>query len=126
MDWQHQVATFMREVKGLDLPTKPIIPGPLHRDLCKALMHEELAELCAALDTGDMTEVADGLADLLYVTLYTANACGLHMDPIFMEVQRSNMAKKGGAKREDGKQLKPADWAPPDIANIVRAQQGLS
>lgn len=125
MDWQHQVATFMREVKGLDLPTKPIIPGPLHRDLCKALMHEELAELCAALDAGDIVETADGLADLLYVVLYTANACGLHMDPIFMEVQRSNMAKKGGAKREDGKQLKPADWVPPNLASIVRAQQGL-
>lgn len=126
MDWQHQVATFMREVKGLDLPTKPIIPGPLHRDLCKALMHEELAELCAALDAGDIVETADGLADLLYVVLYTANACGLHMDPIFMEVQRSNMSKLGAGKASNGKQLKGDNYSPPDLASIVRAQQGLS
>lgn len=122
MDWQHQVATFMREVKGLDLPTKPTHPSYLVKELCIALIVEEYAELVKAMNRNDMTEVADGIADLMYVTLYTANAYGLIMEPIFAEVQRSNMAKKGGPTRSDGKLLKPADWTPPDIASIVRAQ----
>lgn len=126
MDWQHQVATFMREVKNLELPTRPIICAPLIRELCKVLMKEELAELVKAMDEEDMVEIADGIADLLYVTLHTANCYGLHVDPIFMEVQRSNMTKKGGPTRSDGKQLKPDSYSPPSIARIIKAQQGLS
>lgn len=124
MDWQHQVATFMREVKGLDLPSKPIVPAPLIKELCIALIVEEYGELVKAIVADDIVEIADGIADLLYVTLYTANAYGLKMEPIFMEVQRSNMSKKGGPKREDGKQLKGASYSPPDLASIIRAQKG--
>lgn len=126
MDWQHQVATFMREVKHLDLPSRPTIPSLMFKELCKSLMNEELDELCGAINRDDMVEVADGIADLLYVTLYTANAYGLIVEPIFAEVQRSNMTKRGGPTRSDGKQLKPADWSPPDIESIVQAQRGLA
>lgn len=125
MDWQHQVATFMREVKGLDLPTKPMYPNYLVIDLCKALMQEELGELTTAMDEGRLVEVADGIADLLYVTLYTANAYGLIVEPIFAEVQRSNMTKKGGPIRSDGKQLKGTSYSPPNIEALVQAQRGL-
>lgn len=124
MDWQHQVATFMRDVKGLDLPAKPTYPSPLVVKLCKALMTEELGELTTAMDNDNLVEVADGIADLIYVALYTANAYGLKMEPIFSEVQRSNMTKKGGPIRSDGKQLKPETYSPPDIASLVRAQRG--
>lgn len=124
MDWQHQVATFMREVKGLDLPTRPTHPPLLTLDLCKALMTEELGELTTAMYDDNMVEIADGIADLIYVALYTANVYGLKMEPIFTEVQRSNMTKKGGAKRPDGKQLKPDTYEPPNLRAIIEAQQG--
>lgn len=125
MDWQHQVATFMREVKGLDLPTRPIVADFLTGSLCIALMQEELGEVVEAMQEPSLEHIAKELADLLYVTLYTANAYGLIIEPIFAEVQRSNMTKLGAGKAENGKQLKGKDYSPPDIASIVRAQQGL-
>lgn len=123
MNWQHQVRLFMTEVKELELPNQPMIQAPLIRELCKALCYEEFQELVVALTEEDIVEIADAIADLIYVALYTANAYGLYMEPIFQEVQRSNMAKKGGPKAANGKQQKPEGWAPPDIASIVKAQQ---
>lgn len=124
MDWQYLVRLFMTDVKGLTLPRQPTIPDdPATPALCSSLMFEELNELQMAMNEEDMVEIADGIADLLYVTLYTANAYGIYIDPIFKEVQRSNMTKVGGLKREDGKQLKPAGYEPPNIEPLLRAQQ---
>lgn len=121
-DWQHQVRLFMTEVKELELPRQPFIASPLIKELCKALCTEECSELVQALEAEDIVEIADGIADLIYVALYTANAYGLYLDPIFQEVQRSNMTKKGGSKREDGKQLKGQDYSPPNIEALIKAQ----
>lgn len=121
-NWQQDVATFMTEIKGLELPERPSIPNDDIRSLCMALIDEESDELYHAGLAQDLVEVADAIADLLYVTLYTANAYGLDMAPIFAEVQRSNMTKKGGAKREDGKQLKGPGYEPPNLKTIVESQ----
>lgn len=124
-DWQQDVAQFMIEVKELDLPRQPVDAAqqpPLIRNLCKSLMYEELNELEVAINQGDLVSIADGIADLIYVALYTANAYGLWMEPIFAEVQRSNMTKKGGPMRPDGKQLKPPGYEPPDLKTIVEGQ----
>ena len=45
------------------------------------------------------------------------------MRPIWNLIHKSNMAKKGGGKRGDGKSLKPKGWEPPDIASEIRRQQ---
>jgi predicted HAD superfamily Cof-like phosphohydrolase len=124
MDWQQQVKQFMVEIKGLELPRQPTVAiDHLTRALCRALMIEELEELKQAMEEEDIVEIADGIADLIYVALYTANAYGILMEPVFKEVQRSNMAKKGGPKAANGKQQKPEGWTPPDIASIIKAQQ---
>lgn len=120
---QAKVRQFMQEVKSLDLPTKPGTPAFLMQSLCMSMMTEELGELAGAMTDNNMVEIADGLADLLYVVYYTANCYGLDMEPIFSEVHRSNMTKKGGAKRQDGKQLKGPDYSPPDLASILEAQR---
>ena len=88
-------------------------------DLRLKLIKEELAELEAAMAEGDLIGIADGLADLLYVVYGTAVSYGMDIRPIFDEVHRSNMAKVGGAKREDGKVLKPDGWAAPNLAPIL-------
>ena len=88
-------------------------------DLRLKLIKEELAELEAAMVEGDLIGIADGLADLLYVVYGTAASYGMDIRPIFDEVHRSNMAKVGGAKREDGKVLKPDGWAAPNLAPIL-------
>lgn len=65
--------------------------------------------------------VADGCADLLYVTYGTAVACGFDLEPICDLVHAANMAKVGGPV-VNGKQLKPAGWQPPDVASELRRQ----
>lgn len=68
-------------------------------------------------------DVIDGYCDLLYVVFGSAVTDGIDLDPFFAEVHRANMEKATGPKREDGKQLKPEDWKPPDIeGQLARAQ----
>lgn len=88
-----------------------------------ALINEETAELYVAMHMNDLINIADGLADLLYVVLGTAVEYGIDIEPIFNEVHRSNMSKVGGIKREDGKLLKPSTYSPPDIESCLNAQK---
>jgi NTP pyrophosphatase (non-canonical NTP hydrolase) len=130
MQEQAAVARFMRDVKGLELPERPTLTTVEIRRLCDSLIREEAEETSVALrlapaseDPVDaLVEIADGLADTLYVVLYTANALGIDLEPIFNEVQRSNMTKLGGEKRTDGKQLKPASYEPPKLRPLIEAQ----
>lgn len=58
------------------------------------IMREEFNELITGLEAGDLTEIADGAADLLYTVLGTMVACGISLSPIFQEVHASNMTKE--------------------------------
>lgn len=105
---------------GAFIGTRPhAIPPADRRQLRIDLMREELQELIDAIDAGDVVGVADGCADLVVVTLGTAIEYGFDFDAVWNEVHRTNMAKIGGPIREDGKQLKPDGWTPPDIKAIV-------
>ena len=112
------------------------------------LMVEELGETLEAAAKGDVVEVADGLADLAYVTAGTAIEWGIPLVPVLDEVHASNMAKFppclecdglglvilsseerycavcGGRGRlrvldENGKVKKPEGWEPPDVARVL-------
>lgn len=114
------------------------------RNLRARLMLEELGETLIALRDGNRVELADGLADLVYVTVGTAITFGIPFNEVWREVHRSNMAKFppcprcGGngrlelwecetcagrgtqlVRRADGKVLKPETWTPPDIAGVL-------
>jgi predicted HAD superfamily Cof-like phosphohydrolase len=80
----------------------------------------------AILGPVDLVEIADGLADLDYVVEGTRLELGINGDPIADEVHRANMTKLDGPKREDGKQLKPPGWVPPDIAGEIERQRESS
>lgn len=83
------------------------------------LMYEELGETISAMIKSDnLADIADGLADLLYVTFGTAVSYGIPIDEIFREVQRSNMSKST-EKDEYGKTIKGPDWSPPNINKIL-------
>ncbi len=56
-------------------------------------MLEELAETGKAMRTGNMVEIADGLADLLYFVFGTAVSLGIPMDEVFAAVHKCNMSK---------------------------------
>lgn len=110
------------------------------RQLRASLVLEEALELVAAMGLdprqavesylnsrqkeckASLPEAMDAVADLVYVALGTAVTFGVIMWPIWNEVQKTNMAKVGGASRADGKLLKPPGWQPPDIRAILLAQ----
>ncbi len=95
------------------------------RGLRKSLIKEESRELLDALTRKDMVGVIDGACDLIYVVLGTMVEFGIDIEPFFDEVHRSNMDKTGGEKREDGKMLKPKNWKPPQIAEMLSTGTGV-
>jgi predicted HAD superfamily Cof-like phosphohydrolase len=88
--------------------------------------HKRIASFHKSFDKPDFDETIDGLADLLYVVYGAAVTFGIDLDPFFDEVHRSNMAKDGGATREDGKILKPEGWQPPAIRAIREDQESAA
>lgn len=89
------------------------------------LIEEELKELRIALAAGDVVGVADALADLQYVINGAAVTWGIWLDWMHNEVHRSNLTKKGGVRRADGKLLKPAHYEPPDLETVFERQVTL-
>lgn len=85
------------------------------------LIQEELDEYETAALDGNLVEVADGLADLLYVVLGTCVAHGIDIQPIFDEVHRSNMTKDklDPVTRKGGK---GANYERPRVADLLLVQ----
>lgn len=113
---------------GIAVARTPTVPDEQTQALRIRLIQEEFDELKEALRSKDLEGIAKELADLLYVVYGTAVSCGIDMEPIFNEVQRSNMSKVGGYKREDGKWIKPPTYSPANLKPILDAQieQGLN
>ena len=101
----------------------PCIPDKKTCDLRYSLIKEEADELKVAMERHDIIEVADALADLLYVVYGSAITFGIDIEPIFNEVHRSNMTKVGGYQREDGKIIKPATYEAPNILPLLEKQK---
>lgn len=98
-------------------------PQFINVDLRVELIREEFTELQKAIDENDLPAAADAVIDLLFVTLGTGVEWGLDLEPLWQEVCRTNMAKRGGRRRSDGKWIKPPDWQPPNIAALIEAQR---
>lgn len=86
----------------------------------------EIANFSRGYPEADFVDAIDGIADLLYVTFGTAVAWGIDAEPFFEEVHRANMTKLDGPKRADGKQLKPDNWQPPRIAQMLDEERALA
>jgi predicted HAD superfamily Cof-like phosphohydrolase len=107
---------------GLNVGTKPKLPMDDERLLRMRLLEEEYNEYIEAEVTNNIVEIADALADIIYIACGTAVSYGIPLDRVFAEVHRSNMAKLVDGKpirREDGKILKPEGWTPPDTKGAV-------
>lgn len=88
-------------------------------DLRISLISEEFNELLDAVEARDIVGTSDALVDLAYVVIGAAIAWGIPFDAVWREVHASNMRKEGGARREDGKILKPEGWQPPDVEGAL-------
>uniref|UniRef100_A0A7S1WMQ4 Phosphoribosyl-ATP diphosphatase n=1 Tax=Alexandrium catenella TaxID=2925 RepID=A0A7S1WMQ4_ALECA len=88
------VASFHRRF-GVPIVGTPSMPSRARMDLRLSLIEEEVAELRAALDAGDIIEAADALADVQYVLGGTVHELGMGhcFAELVEEVQRSNMSK---------------------------------
>lgn len=121
---QQQVADFQRKF-NCTIRTKPEIPDDWLVEFRQMLITEEYKELRKAMQLGNMTEIADGICDLIYVLVGTAIAYGMDLQPIWDEVHRSNMEKEPVGECGDGtKPRKPAGWRKPRIAEELDRQRG--
>lgn len=116
------------------VPDLPIYPDVAIVKLRIKLIQEEVEELLTTLykienkltrggfidptqnKLSHLVDLADAVADSIYVISGTATAFGLDAERVFELVHAANMAKLGGPVREDGKQLKPVGWQPPEPA----------
>jgi predicted HAD superfamily Cof-like phosphohydrolase len=91
------------------------------RALRAELLLEELGEALFAMSTRNEIELADGLADLLYVTFGTFNQFAIPAEPVFAEVHRSNMTKSSGAADHNGDKGKTDSFSRADIRSVLNA-----
>ena len=116
------VKTFMKTF-GQMVRTKPQFPDEETMQLRYDLIKEELNELEQAMKTKDLKEVADALADILYVTYGAGYAYGINLDKCFKEVQRANMSKLGKDGKpiynDRGKVMKGPNYLAPNLKQFV-------
>jgi predicted HAD superfamily Cof-like phosphohydrolase len=101
----------------------PCIPLPSRQQLRVELIDEEFKEFKEGIANHDIVEIADALADLIYVIYGAALEFGIPIDKVVEEVHRSNMTKvwPDGTihRREDGKIMKPPTYSPANINSIL-------
>ena len=117
-----KVKKFMQTF-GQDVKNKPSFPSEKIINLRSALIEEELSELKEAVNNRNLTEVADALADILYVTYGAGHAYGIDLDKCFDEVQNSNMSKLGEDGKpiynESGKVMKGPNYFKPNLKKFL-------
>ena len=83
-----------------------------------------MSELKAAIKDNDITEIADALTDILYVTYGAGTAFGIDLDKCFEEVHDSNMSKLGPDGKpiynESGKVMKGPNYFKPDLSKLLK------
>ena len=117
-----KVKKFMQTF-GQTIKSKASFPEENIVKLRVDLIKEELSELEDAINKKNITEVADALTDILYVTYGAGHAFGIDLDKCFDEVQKSNMSKLDNngdpIYNEDGKVIKGPKYFKPNLKNIL-------
>ena len=116
------VRKFM-EIFGQEIKEKAQFPNEKITSLRYELIKEELEELKEAIQNKDITEVADALTDILYVTYGAGHAFGINLDKCFAEVQNSNMSKLDHDGKpiynEKGKVMKGPNYFKPNLSKFI-------
>lgn len=84
----------------------------------EAIEFADESSLLAHGESRAIVEVADAIADLLYVTFGAAIAYGIPIEEVFLEVHRSNMTKSVD-KNVYGKTIKGVHYEPPKLHSIL-------
>ena len=117
-----KVGLFMKTF-GQDVKTSASFSSKKITDLRLSLIEEELVELKEAIENKNLTEVADALTDILYVTYGAGHAFGINLDECFDEVQKSNMSKLGVDGKpvfnDKGKVMKGPNYFKPNFSKLI-------
>jgi predicted HAD superfamily Cof-like phosphohydrolase len=126
---------------GREIPERPGVAGVAGLQQMMNLITEEHDETRDAMRDAqigvrdgrvvgleDVAEIADGLADLVWVCLAAAVQLGVDLPAVWGRVKAANMAKFGpGAwKDEHGKVRKPEGWTPPDVVGALAGQKPIA
>lgn len=123
----YEMVKKFHETYNCGIGTRPELPQGLDvRALRVKILREEFDEYESAEGEDDLVEIADALADIVYIAFGTAIVYGIPLNDVLEEVQRSNMSKLGvdgkPIIREDGKVLKGPNYFKPNIAKILYGQ----
>ena len=122
VDWVDALKEFHKTFDLTDAAT-PSLPRPGVEALRVKLMLSELSELVSAMAECDLVEIADGIADLLYVVVGTGLCYGIPMKKVFDQVHANNMTKMGPSgeivRDLSGKIQKPEGFEPIDLSWIL-------
>lgn len=115
-----------------DLTRQPLPNADIPADLATlrvALLEEEVREFAEATANRDVVELADALADIVYVAYGAAVTYGIDLDAVLREVHRSNMSKLDSTGRPvfraNGKVGKSSLYRPPDVRSVLHEQLPL-
>ena len=124
MSYQKDVAAFMTAGEQT-ISGRLSLEGD-QANLYMNLISEEYQETLAAFKSNDMIEVADGLADMVWVIMGMCNSCGIDFDSVWQEVKASNMSKFPDGKtikNEHGKIMKPESYFKPNIKKVLGLEE---
>ncbi|MYQ45153.1 hypothetical protein GTW40_08785 [Streptomyces sp. SID4985] len=111
---------------GLDARETPTEVSPQLAAHRGELLAEEAAEVAEVAVEGPLDDLAQELADVVYVAYGTALVHGIDLDEVIAEIHRANMSKLGPGgeilRREDGKVLKGDHYRAPDVSAVLRRQ----
>lgn len=129
---QNQLVREFHEAFGAPVADKPYLIPEDRSALRIKLIQEELDEFEVAVTKGDIVEIADALTDLLVVVHGSLVEYGFDDEPLFQEVQDSNMSKLGADGKPIisdgtdgfplGKILKGPNYFKPNLSKIVQEQ----
>ncbi len=120
MSYQKDVEDFMSA--GDQLINKELSLQGDQQKLYMNLITEEYKETLEAFENNDLVEVADGLADMVWVIMGMCSSCGIEFNKVWEEVRSSNMSKfvDGKALKNDaGKIMKSDTYFKPDLKKIL-------
>ncbi|MAV06055.1 MAG: phosphoribosyl-ATP diphosphatase [Candidatus Pelagibacter sp.] len=119
----NSVKKFM-QIFGQEVKDKAEFPEERIIKLRQNLIQEELDELKEAIKQKNLTEVADALTDILYVTYGAGHAFGINLDKCFEEVQSSNMSKLDNNGKpiynDQGKVMKGPNYFKPNLNKFIK------
>ena len=120
MSYQKDVEEFM--IAGDQSLTKELSLKGDQQKLYMNLITDEYKETLEAFQNNDLVEVADGLADLVWLIMGMCSSCGIEFNKVWEEVRSSNMSKfvDGKVIKNDyGKIMKPKSYFKPNIKNAL-------